>query len=101
MAQHKSITPTHPGEMLREDILPALRLTVKEAAIKLGISRQALHAFLKRKKPARLSPEMAARLGKLCGNGPALWLRLQADYDAWHAARDINTSRVPTLVAAE
>ena len=101
MTRHRSIEPTHPGELFREDVLPALRLTIKEAAEKLRVSRQALHALIRDKNPARLSPEMAARIGKFCGNGPALWLRLQADYDAWHATREINISRVPTLVAAE
>jgi addiction module HigA family antidote len=101
MPRHSSLPPTHPGEVLREDVLPALNISVKATAEKLGVSRQALHALLKYKHPARLSPDMAARLGKLCGNGPDLWLRLQADYDAWHAVREIDISCVPTLAAVE
>lgn len=58
--------PSHPGELLREDVLPALRLTVKEVAEKLGVSRQTLHAILSEK--SAVTPEMAVRLGKLCGN---------------------------------
>lgn len=34
-----------------------------------------------------VTPDMAVRLGKLCGNGPGLWLRLQANYDAWKASK--------------
>ena len=64
----------------------------------LGISRQQLHAILATRKP--VSPEMAARLGKLLGNGPGLWLRLQAAHDAWHAEREVDVSEVPSLRVA-
>src|SRR5438128_3155582 len=69
----------HPGELLREDILPALGRTRAEIARLLGISRQTLHAILTERSP--VTPEMALRLGKLCGNGPDLWLALQTRYD--------------------
>lgn len=75
--------PTHPGEILREDVLPALDLSVSEAARQLRITRQTLHRVLSGK--AGISPEMAVRLGKFCGNGAGLWLRLQQSYDLWHA----------------
>ena len=90
--------PTHPGELLREDILPALKMTKIEVADALGISRQHLYDLLNEKKP--VSPEIAARLGKAFGNGPGIWLRMQAAYDAWHAARDVDVSRVRSLRAA-
>ena len=67
--------PTHPGEVLREDVLPAMRLSVSAAARDLRVSRQTLHAILSAK--AAVTPEMAVRLGKFCGNGPGLWLRMQ------------------------
>jgi antitoxin HigA-1 len=79
--------PSHPGALLREDVLPALRLTVKAAAEKLGISRQTLHAILAEK--ASVTPEMAVRLGKFCGNGPDIWLRMQMAHDLWQARRDL------------
>ena len=44
---------------------------------------------------------MAVKIGKLCGNGPALWLNLQRAYDLWHAQRRVDVSRIPTLQAAE
>lgn len=75
--------PTHPGEMLREDVLPALHLTVTEAARQLRVTRQTLHRVLS--GTSGISPEMAVRLGKFCGNGPGLWLRMQQSYDLWHA----------------
>ena len=62
--------PTHPGEILREDVLPALNLTVSEAARQLLVSRQMLHSILA--KRSAVSPEMAVRLGHFCGNGLAL-----------------------------
>lgn len=91
---------THPGELLREEVLPALRLTVKDAAAKLGVSRQALHAILTER--SSITPEMAVRLGKLCGNGPGLWLRMQVEYDLWKAERTMAkiVKKIPTLRAA-
>ncbi len=93
--------PVHPGNMLREDVLPALKLNVTAAATALGVTRQALHAIMRDNNPASVSPEMAVRLGKLAGNGPRLWINMQAAYDIWHAARRIDTSAIPTLAAAE
>ncbi len=75
--------PVHPGEVLKEDVLPALDLSVSEAARQLQISRQTLHRILK--GTHGITPEMAVRLGKLCGNGPGLWLRMQQSYDLWKA----------------
>ena len=57
--------PTHPGAILREDVLPTLAITVSEAAEGLGISRQTLHRILAEK--LAISPSMALRLGKFCG----------------------------------
>ncbi len=77
--------PTHPGEILREDVLPALNLSVTAAARELRVTRQTLHRVLAGK--SGISPEMAVRLGRFCGNGPGLWLRMQQAYDLWHAER--------------
>src|SRR5436309_14687496 len=77
--------PTHPGEVLREDVLPALSLSVSEAARQLRVTRQTLHRVLAGK--SGVSPEMAVRLGKFCGNGPGIWLRMQQSFDLWHAER--------------
>ncbi len=75
--------PTHPGEILRADVLPALNMSVSAAARELGISRQMLHKIINASAP--ITPEMALRLGKWCGNGPGLWVRMQQAYDLWHA----------------
>lgn len=78
-----SRAPTHPGAILREDVFPELGVTVTAAAQELGVSRQTLHRILR--EQTGVSPEMAVRLGKYCGNGPDLWLRLQAAHDLWQA----------------
>lgn len=75
--------PTHPGSILRDDVLPALNLSVSEAARQLRVTRQTLHRVLAGK--SGVSPEMAVRLGKFCGNGPGLWLRMQQTFDLWQA----------------
>ena len=70
--------PTHPGEILREDVLPALRMNVSQAARELGVSRQLLHRILAGRAP--VTPEMAVRLGKWAGNGPGAVARDAAGF---------------------
>lgn len=90
--------PTHPGELLREDIIPAVKRPKTAIADGLGISRQHLHDILAERKP--VSPEVAVRIAKMFGGSPESWLRMQAAYDAWHAAREVDVSRVPRFEAA-
>ncbi len=89
----------HPGELLREDVMPALGRTRAEIARLLGVSRQTLHAILTERAP--VTPEMALRLGKLCGNGPDLWLALQSRFDLerLREAKRSEIDAIPTLVA--
>ena len=82
--------PPHPGETLREDVLPALGLTVTEAARQLGVSRVALSRALNGK--AAISPDMARRLEAWLGgpdHGPSAesWLRGQLAYDSGRRSR--------------
>lgn len=77
--------PVHPGEILREDVLPVLNLSVTETARKLDVSRQQLHRVLACTHP--ITTDMALRIGKFAGNGPELWLRMQQAYDLWHGER--------------
>lgn len=88
--------PSHPGILLGV-IIPATGRTKVEIAELLGISRQQLYAILREKTP--VSPTIAAKLGKLFGDGPGVWLRMQAAYDTWHAEREADVSAVPTLKA--
>jgi len=79
--------PPHPGSILKLDVLPALDVSVVQAARELGVSRQLLHGILSQKLP--VSAEMAVRLGKWCGNGAQIWIALQRDYDLWEAEQRI------------
>ena len=91
-------SPSHPGELLREEILPAIRMGKGELASALGISRQHLYDLLNEKKP--VSPDVAARLGKAFGDGAGVWLRMQAAYDAWHAERSVDVRKIPAIRVA-
>ena len=96
----RGLKPMHPGEMLREDVLPALGKSKTEIARLLGISRQTLYDILDEKQP--VTPGMALRIGKLLGNGPELWINLQRAYDLAVAERELagELKRIPTLTAA-
>jgi addiction module HigA family antidote len=87
--------PTHPGAILREDVLPALGLSVSETARQLGVTRQTLHRIMAER--VSITPEMAVRLGRFCGNGPGLWLRMQQACDLWRAERELGAEleRIP------
>ena len=91
--------PTHPGALLREDVFPAIGEPVMSVAKKLGVTRQHLHRILAEKAP--VTPGMAVRLGKFCGNGPGLWLRMQQAHDLWHAERALRkaVAKIPTVKA--
>lgn len=90
--------PTHPGELLRDDLLPALKMSKTDVADALTISRQHLYDILNEEKP--VSPEVAVKLGRAFRDGPEVWLRMQAAFDAWHASRDVDVSKVKILNAA-
>jgi antitoxin HigA-1 len=95
--------PIHPGVIFNDIVMPELRKnrTVGEIATLLGTSRQNLHRVLAGE--IAISPDMAARLGKLCGNGAGLWLRLQANYDAWEATHRLRKelAKIPTVTEAQ
>ena len=89
--------PSHPGALLSE-IIPETGKSKVEIANLLGISRQQLYDIINEKKP--VSPNVAARRGKLFGDGAGVWLRMQAAYDAWQAEQNTDLSAIPTLDAA-
>jgi addiction module HigA family antidote len=90
--------PTHPGAFFREIVLPAIALPKAEVARALGVSRHTLYQLLDEK--TRVTPEMALRLGKLCGDGAEIWLAMQTKRDLWEARRQVDVSAIPTLSAA-
>ncbi len=77
--------PTHPGEVLREDVINPLGLTVTEAAKRLGVTRKTLSALINCK--ASMSLEMAVRIGKATKTSPESWLFMQAKLDLWFAEK--------------
>lgn len=98
--RHADIQPSHPGELLREIVIPATGKSKVEIANLLGISRQSLYDILNEKQS--VTPSMAVRLGKMFGDGPEVWLRMQAAHDLWWAARELEEEieDIPTLHAA-
>jgi len=93
-------SPTHPGVLLREVVLPAMRVSVAQAAREMGVSRQQLYKILAGDRA--VTAEMATRLGKYCGNGPELWLNMQSAYDLWHARQALADAleEIPTRAAS-
>jgi addiction module HigA family antidote len=73
--------PTHPGAVLREDVLPATGLTVSEMARRLRVSRQTLHRILAEEQP--ITAATALKLGRLLGTSPDSWLNMQRAVDLW------------------
>jgi len=90
--------PTHPGELLRADVLPALGLTQREFAERLGVSRLTVSEILHEKRG--VSPDMAIRLGRLLGNGPEIWLRMQQAVDVWTLEQRGGYENIERLEAA-
>ena len=77
--------PTHPGEVLREDVIYPLGLTLAEAARRLGVSLEQLSAVVAGE--SALTPELALRIGKATRTTPESWLYMQAKLDLWMADR--------------
>ncbi|WP_295994574.1 HigA family addiction module antitoxin [Rugamonas sp.] len=73
--------PTHPGAVLREDVLPALAMTQTELARLLDVSRLTVSELLHEKRT--LTPEMAVRLATLLHTTPESWLRMQEAVSLW------------------
>lgn len=89
---------THPGEILREDILPELGVSLQQVAASLGVEQQQLEAVLEESEP--VTPELAVRLGAYPGNGPEIWLRMQMAHDLWKAQRVVDISKIPNVNTA-
>ncbi|MEX2516917.1 MAG: HigA family addiction module antitoxin [Gammaproteobacteria bacterium] len=90
--------PTHPGEVLREDVLPALAMTQAEFARRLGVSRLTVSELLHEKRA--LSPELAARLGRLLGTTAESWLNMQTACDLWLITQDPRLAEIQPISKA-
>lgn len=98
--QTRSLPPSHPGAMLREDFLPDYNLTASSLASELGVSRQTVNELLREHRA--LSPAMALRLSRLFGNSAEFWLNAQQAVDLWQAEKTlaIDLRRIRKLDAA-
>jgi len=92
--------PTHPGAILREDVLPEINLTQGQLAEALGVSRRTINMICTEQRP--VTPDMAIRLGRFLGNGPGLWLRMQQQRDLWDALHNDSAhyERIPNYKVA-
>jgi antitoxin HigA-1 len=73
--------PTHPGELLREETLPAAGLKPSELAKLLGVSQRGISALLQERRS--ITPDLAHRLARVFKTTPEFWLRLQEAVDIW------------------
>jgi antitoxin HigA-1 len=94
--------PSHPGLIIRDDVLPELQLSVNEAAEQLGVSRVTLSRVINGR--SAITAAMALRVGKWVGNGPEIWLRMQGQYDLCQARKKgepkVKKAKRPAAVAA-
>lgn len=89
------LNPCHPGEILREEFMAPLGLTIAATARALGVGRKALTSIVHER--AGISATMAVRLGKAFGNDPALWVRMQGAFDLAQAKKVARVSDVEVL----
>lgn len=80
----RSVRPVHPGELLREDYLPAFGISVQELADHIGVTRQTIYALIREERAC--SPEMALRLSRAFNTSAEFWLNAQRTVDLWDAA---------------
>ncbi len=90
--------PVHPGEVLKEDCMKPLGLSVKETAEGLGISSAQLSAIIEGREG--VSPDLAVRLAKAFDMTTNIWLKLQTHHDLWHAERNAKNQEVREFAAA-
>jgi addiction module HigA family antidote len=90
--------PTHPGAILREVVVPELRISKSDLAKALKMSRQQFYAILREQQP--VTPDTAVKLAAAFGGGAQVWLNMQAAFDLWHAERRIDVSDIPPMRAA-
>ena len=88
-------TPPHPGEIIREECLEALRLSPAELAQALAVPEAQIVALIEER--ARVDTDMALRLAKALGTSAEVWLGVQQQYDLWHSRQRFDDSRVRTL----
>jgi addiction module HigA family antidote len=94
----RMFNPPHPGEIIGEDILPALGLSVTAGADALGVSRKTLSAIINGRQG--ISAAMALRIAKVFGGEADAWLGMQTAYDLWQAEQITDVSRLRRIPRA-
>ena len=89
--------PPHPGEVLWELHLKETGISVSEAALRIGVSRQAMSAILNGR--AGISADMALRLADALGTSAEIWTGMLSAYDLWQAKKN-KRPKVKTLLKA-
>jgi antitoxin HigA-1 len=87
--------PPHPGEILRNDYIEPLELTITELASNLGIARKNLSAIVN--GHSGISPEMAVRLSIAFNTTPEFWINLQTNYDLWEVLKSPVSKKIKPL----
>src|SRR5262245_18371771 len=95
IARLPAFQPAHPGEILREDVLPGFDLPRAKVAEHIGVSRQALYDIINERRA--VTADIAARFGRAFGNSALFGLNLQRQYDAWFAERETAIRRIGGL----
>ena len=93
--------PPTPGEILREDILPELKLTQQQLANALGMGRVRLNEILHGKRT--VTADTAMRLERVLGVSAVTWMRLQLTvdmYDASHSAEAVKIAKLKPIKRA-
>lgn len=85
--------PTHPGEVLLEDVLKVLNISITEAANNLGVSRKTLSELVNGK--SNLTSEMAVRIAKATNTSPESWINMQVKLDLWKIKQDKIINAIP------
>jgi addiction module HigA family antidote len=88
--------PTHPGKVFLEEFLKPIGYGGQsEAARRMGMSVNRLNEIVGKKRP--VTPESAVLMAAVSGTDPRLWLHMQADYDLWHALRNVDTAKIAPM----
>lgn len=91
--------PPHPGEILREDILPSYNMSLREFAGRIGVAPSTLSRVLNCE--SAISPEMALRLEKALATSATMWLNMQQDYDLWQLRRKLHLDDIHKISVTE
>jgi addiction module HigA family antidote len=87
MAHEKRLPPIHPGEILLEEFLKPLDMSMNQLAIELRVPASRINAIVEGERS--ISADTALRLGRYFGISPEFWINLQATYDLRIARREL------------